>query len=331
MAKKTRISKEQTQKQTSNQQRQLQNISIRIGDISKKKRRRAPRKRKDAEPIVPTRQLPPVVYQTLPQVSYYGTPSKTGSIVAKPEMLSSIVEPVKTKTTILEDIGMVGTEGPVEILDKPTKRETLQTLITPIVRTPEIPRTIVDPVEHGKPFDIPLQVIKPTESPTLPSGSSFDIPKTIIDPPQEPSPAILRSEKATSITEIKPNIQFAEISNIPSTEILNIPSTEISDIPIPSKKQRQPRRPKAEIQRSIELGLERPRSVSRKRYGGVPSFFTEESFGLPAEDVIIAQESVTPKPKPKSGLKIRSRSPKPGEKATQQTLNQLFGVKPTTV
>jgi hypothetical protein len=328
MAKKTRISKEQTQKQSSSEQRQLQNINIRIGDVpkvSKKKRRRAPRKRKDAEPIVPTRQLPPVVYQTLPQVTYYGTPSKTGSIVAKPEMLSSIVEPVKTKTTILEDVGMVGTEGPVEILDKPTKRETLQTLITPIVRTPEIPLTIVDPVEQGKPFDIPLQVIKPAESPTLPSGSSFDIPKTIIDPPQEPSPAILRSEKATSITEIKPNIQFAEISNIP------IPITEISDIPIPSKKQRQPRRPKAEIQRSIELGLEKPRSVSRKRYGSVPSFFTEESFGLPAEDVIIAQESVTPKPKPKSGLKIRSRSPKPGEKATQQTLNQLFGVKPTSV
>jgi hypothetical protein len=305
------------QKQT---QKQEQKISIRIGDLKpKRKRRRARRKPKPEEPITPTRSLPPVVYQTLPQVSYYGQPNKTGSIVATPERVSSMVEPLKAKTTILEDIGMVGTEGPVEILEKPTKRETLKELITPI----DIPTQIIDPVEQGKPFDIPLVVIDPAKSPILPSGGSFDIPQTIIDPPQEPSPAILRSEKATSITEIKPNIQFSEISNIPSTEI--------SDIPIPSKKQRQPRRPKAEIQRSIELGLEKPRSASRTRYGSVPSFFTKESFGLPAEDITIAQESITPKPKPKSGLKIRSRSPRPGEKATQQTLNQLFGVKPTSV
>jgi hypothetical protein len=143
MAKKTRISKQQTQKQSSNKQRQLQNISIRIGDVSKKKRRRAPRKRKDAEPITPTRSLPPVVYQTLPQVSYYGQPNKEGALIATPERVSSIVEPVKTKTTILEDIGMVGTEGPVEILEKPTKRETLKELITPI----DIPTQIIDPVE----------------------------------------------------------------------------------------------------------------------------------------------------------------------------------------
>jgi len=203
--KRTRISKEQKQNQSSTKQNQLQNISIRIGDVSKKKRRKAPRKRKVAEPVAPFRQLPPVVYQTLPQVSYYGMPSKTGSIVAKPDTPSSIVEPVKTKTTILEDIGMVGTEGPVEILDVPTKRETFATLITPI----DIPRTIIDPVKQGEPFGVPPQVIDPVKSPSLPSGSSFDIPLQVSDPVESP-PAILGSAKATSITEMKPKRKYAK-------------------------------------------------------------------------------------------------------------------------
>lgn len=325
MAKKPRISKKQTQKQSSSEQRQLQNINIRIGDVLPKKRRRAPRKRKVAEPIVPTRQLPPVVYQTLPQVSYYGKPDKTGAIVAKPETPSSIAEPVKSKTSILEDIGMVGTEGPVEILDKPSKRETLESLIIPV----DIPRQIIDPVEHGKPMDIPLQVTDPVESPALSSGGSFDIPKSIIDPPEAPSPAILRSEKATSIVETKPNIQFTETPKSTFPELSS--GKEI----VSGKKQRKPRRPREEIDRSIALGLERPRTprTPSRRGSFIPesvSAFMEESWGIPAEDVVITQESVTqPKSKKRSGLKIRPTSPKPGEKATQQTLNQLFGVKPT--
>lgn len=185
------------QKQT---QKQEQKISIRIGDLKpKRKRRRARRKPKEEEPYVPTRPLPPVVYQTLPQVSYYGQPNKEGALIATPERVSSIVEPVKAKTTILEDIGMVGTEGPVKILEKPTKRETLEELITPI----DIPKMIIDPVEHGPPIDIPPQIIDPVEH-----GSPIDIPRQIIDPSE--TPPILREEKPTSIVETKPKRKYAK-------------------------------------------------------------------------------------------------------------------------
>jgi hypothetical protein len=179
-------------------QKQEQKISIRIGDLKpKRKRRRARRKPKPEEPIMPTRSLPPVVYQTLPQVSYYGQPNKEGALIATPERVSSIVQPLKAKTTILEDIGMVGTEGPVEILEKPTKRETLKELITPV----DIPKMIVDPVEHGRPIEIPTQIIDPVEH-----GPPIDIPTQIIDPVE--TPAILREEKPTSIVETKPKRKY---------------------------------------------------------------------------------------------------------------------------
>jgi hypothetical protein len=146
MPKKSRARKsiKQTQKQE-----QRQNISIKIGELPVKKRRRRPRKvAKPPGSEAPMRQLPPVVYQTLPQLVGYNPPEPT--IAAPPKPATSIVAPVKVKTTILEDVGQVGTEGPVEILELPTKRETLRELITPV----DIPRMQVDPVEEGPMFGL---------------------------------------------------------------------------------------------------------------------------------------------------------------------------------
>jgi hypothetical protein len=203
MPKKSRAKQSQKQKQT-------QNISIKIGELpTKKKPRRRPRKAIKSEGLVPTRQLPPVVYQTLPQLTYYGKPDEFGSITAQPAKASSIVEPVKTKTTILEDIGMVGTEGPVEIIDVPTKRETLSELITPVA--PAKKRDIVGeelkslsdiiraPLSEAKKRDIVGEELKslsdifraaakPSKNIFSNINETFDIPRQNIDPVESGPP-----------------------------------------------------------------------------------------------------------------------------------------------
>ena len=164
MVKKSKGKLRQKQKQS-----QSQTVNVIVKPSAKK---RAPRK-KAVE--VPMRQLPPVVYQTLPQLTYYTTPTITGAIVAKSPPPSSITSPPPPKTSILEDIGMIGTEGPVSILELPTKKEILTELTTPVpvspmpvsrpplnivpekkpIRQPkilDIPPVVIDTVESGKPF-----------------------------------------------------------------------------------------------------------------------------------------------------------------------------------
>jgi hypothetical protein len=158
MAKKKDIKQKQKQKQSTN-------IVIKINNAGRKKTTRKPRK---VVAETPMRQLPPVVYQTLPQLTFYTTPSPTGSIVAPPAPPSSIVSPIPPKTSIMEmqDVG-VGTEGFVQILDLPSKRETLSGLITPVSTAP-VPRK-------------PLKIIpepQPVRKPII-----LDTPPVVIDSP----------------------------------------------------------------------------------------------------------------------------------------------------
>ncbi len=184
--------KKSAKKSIKQRQEQTQNISIKIGELPKKKPRRRPRKGPSAPGReAPLRQLPPVVYQTLPQLVSYNAPQTT--ITAPPKPATSIVAPVKAKTTILEDVGMVGTEGPVEILDVPTKRETLKELITPV----DIPRRQVNPVEEG-PFDIPRMQVDPVES----LSGLFAVEK--------PSSITAKPEMKTTIAEPKQKRQYTK-------------------------------------------------------------------------------------------------------------------------
>lgn len=191
--------KSRARKSIKQQQKQQQNISIKIGELPTKKRRRRPRKGPSAPGReAPMRQLPPVVYQTLPQLTYYGRPNESGVITAEPPKPTSIVEPVKSKTSILEDIGMIGTEGPVEIIDVPTKRETLKELITPI----EGPRTQVNPVENEPFLSKNIKPKKPTLDDESEKMQSFDIPRLQVNPVETPSiSALFREQKATTITQ----------------------------------------------------------------------------------------------------------------------------------
>jgi len=272
------IKQTQKQKQTENQkqtqqtekQEQRQNISIRIGELpTKKPRRRRPRKGPTAPGReAPIRQLPPIVYQTLPQLTYYGKPNEMGMLTAEPERATSIVEPKKTRTSILEDIGQVGTEGRVEILDVPTKRETLAELITPV----DIPRMKVDPVASGS-FDIPRMVIDPVEQ------GPYDIPLTLLDPVEEPTvTALFREQKPTTILE--PPMQQSPITQREGekpkepgmksgVESLTSMITEVIRETAPVKKPRKPKRTKAEMEEArMEKELAK---MEKQRAKSVPS------------------------------------------------------------
>jgi hypothetical protein len=253
--------KKSAKKSIKQRQEQTQNISIKIGELPKKKPRRRPRKGPSAPGReAPLRQLPPVVYQTLPQLVSYNAPQTT--ITAPPKPATSIVAPVKAKTTILEDVGMVGTEGPVEILDVPTKRETLKELITPV----DIPRRQVDPVQSG-PFDIPRRQVNPVEE------GPFDIPRMQVDPVEQPTiSGLFKEQKATTIVE--PPMQQFPITQMEGpmkktrepqmesgVESLTSMIAEVIRETSPVKKAKKPRRSKAEIEEA-RLEKERAKSVS---------------------------------------------------------------------
>lgn len=153
----------------------IQTVIVKVGG-DKRKRKSAPRKprrRPESEYDAPMRQLPPVVYQvsnTAPTAFGSGQPA----IFRPPEQSSGITVGTQTKVNnpILEDIGQVGTEGRVEILDLPTKSETLRNLTTPV----SIPssRSIAS-ISSG--ITQPQKPVSPTpsifESSRIPSNIAF--------------------------------------------------------------------------------------------------------------------------------------------------------------
>jgi len=131
MPDKKKRSKKQKQKQKQSQQ---QFVNVNINQATEK--RRAPRSRKQQPSAVDIaaleylqpRQMPTVIYQT----GYGSPPVQSGFSFPNPvrPSLADIIPQPKQST--LEDIGQVGTEGRVEILDQPTKKEQLAELIEPV-------------------------------------------------------------------------------------------------------------------------------------------------------------------------------------------------------
>lgn len=83
----------------------------------KRKRRSAPKSKGDQISITPQSLPPNVIYQ-----SSYNVPYPVFKTPATPQ----------ERTPFLQDVGQVGTEGRVEILPQPTKKEQQEDLITPI-------------------------------------------------------------------------------------------------------------------------------------------------------------------------------------------------------
>jgi hypothetical protein len=138
MARRRRISGEK-QKQTQKQEN-IQQVVVKLDGERRKRRRAKKRQTKMLFDERYYRQLPaPVIYQsttTIPQlVPAYGPPSSPSPLFNPPISAPSI-KPDIVDRPFLEDLGIVGTEGPVEIMDLPTRTETLEELITPVSPPP---------------------------------------------------------------------------------------------------------------------------------------------------------------------------------------------------
>jgi hypothetical protein len=160
-------------------QKQKQSQSVRVvvnlAEKRKRKRRSKPKKKpEEAAEIMNVKPLPP-------QIIYPSAPVVFSNLEAKPappmSLAQTVTEKVKTPVGLLEDIGNVGTEGNVEILDLPTRKETLEELQTPVPATEPEPER-------------PLMIRVPKKKLTLAETLKARLPATMTEdlfvPPPEP-------------------------------------------------------------------------------------------------------------------------------------------------
>jgi hypothetical protein len=136
MPPKKRLSKSKVNIQKSN----VQTVVVKVGEQPKKKRvRRRKQTSRGGEGVeMPFRQLPPVVYQIPSMSTGYTSPLFEPARI--PQSIAVKESPKPASQPILEDIGIVGTEGRgVEIIDVPSKKEQLSELTTPVDLQNETP------------------------------------------------------------------------------------------------------------------------------------------------------------------------------------------------
>lgn len=223
-----------SKKQQEQRQRQKQIVNIRIGSLepTKSKRKRPRRKpRKTPEELqyetalldyMTPRQMPTIVYQTgFGFQPIQGTPT--------PSMSSQSITIPSTSIPEFQDVG-VGTEGFVKILEKPSKRETLEMLTEPVAKVPEIEQPIIRIPSEQQPIRMP-EVEQPIIFPKQPSSEgimeapimpplietlpnmyeAMAVPKSFREMAMEETPVIiqskipnLESEMFVSMPELKP-------------------------------------------------------------------------------------------------------------------------------
>lgn len=123
--------KEPKKKQPKQKQKQTQKQSVKVvvNIPEKKTTKRKKRTPQTKVNVVDYKAFPPqIIYPSVPLTMYSPQP--------QPEAMGIMTKPPAPRS-ILEDVGQVGTEGRVEILDRPTRRESLEELQTPVSLKPE--------------------------------------------------------------------------------------------------------------------------------------------------------------------------------------------------
>jgi hypothetical protein len=223
-------------KSSGNQQNVSQKVYVKIDGYEKKSKKRSKRRKrskKQYSEYIPM-QIPfpaPVIYQSSSTIPYP---------VYKDRPVSTDINPPSTKpTNILEDIGTIGTEGRVEILDRPTKKEQLAEFITPVSTFEPIPEKVKRYREETERAEIfwknkQQQPIQPEIKPQLPipekpkplSFSMFEQPKISFSETLEQPP--VKSLPSLSITEVGETIGFPTLETIEPMEIKKeMPKTAI--------------------------------------------------------------------------------------------------------
>lgn len=157
MPKKIKVSKKQVKKidNIKQKQRQSQNVKVEINIPEKvqqkRKRKRTPQKSKKSMGV-DFKAFPPQIIYPQEQLTFYRSPhtpslakSISEPVLTPPTLAKSVIEPIPSTPSFLEDVGTIGTEGAVEILELPPKSETLQDLISPVpIRTPRVPISLAE-------------------------------------------------------------------------------------------------------------------------------------------------------------------------------------------
>ena len=224
MAKKVRKQK-QKQKQSQNVN---QKVIVKIGgDIRKKSRRRRTRKPKQSSSEGSSSMMqslqPNVIYQSY-KPEQTSTSSQNIPLSPAPTATNMVPETVKQPAArgAFEDVG-VGTEGFVSILEKPTKKEQIQELITPVSKPLPVPSTGELPPwlreERPNPAFVEPSFYKSPEKPS----SVFSV--TPIKPSLD-SPPWLASGFKTPFT---PSPFYAEPTDISKTVDVEKELTQLAD------------------------------------------------------------------------------------------------------
>ena len=201
-----------TQKQKQSQ-RQVVNVTIAAPKAERRRRRRRTRK-PTAEDIaafdyLQPRQLPPTILLQTGDLNIRSQIGGTPSIGPLPISEMPIPSPILAREEFI-DIGTIGREGFVEILDLPSKRETLERLATPVAKEERsIP---LSPIPMSEPFITPKRPSIDDISEVSMSGGIPLFPSQVI----EFNPIPTRKPFRETAMEDVPVIFSSKIPNIES-------------------------------------------------------------------------------------------------------------------
>jgi len=220
----------QTQKQ---KQKQKQTVIVNIEQPKAKPRKKRAPRRKPQE-VEMYREFPRTVYPT-PQLTIYGDMMPPTQPSTQPST-RSIIEPTQptNRMPILEDIGNVGTEGPVQIIDVPTKKEQLAELMTPVSLSEDSGRAIARSsiVPEKERIQIPENKVSPlSRTPTIQSDSevSFGLPPFRTSDISSVSSSTGPGLRYTSSSD--KSIRFPEPTTLRFSDLENIgPSPYVSEL-----------------------------------------------------------------------------------------------------
>jgi len=216
MVRKAKTASKQRQKQ-----KQVQNVKQTVivkldGKGQRVKRRRRRRQPSGGGASTMYQSLPPnVIYQTggesfnKPSAPAPAVEAAPAPLVAKPAAAPAVNMPVQ-----FQDVG-VGTEGLVEILDRPTKREQLNELITPVLNTKK---------DVSSDFNIPSAYVPAFVEPQIQEtvgqkhkelATMFDTAKDYFKSQYEPITELQQQEKrVSSVKKMSQEIKDKRVSNV---------------------------------------------------------------------------------------------------------------------
>jgi hypothetical protein len=222
------------EKKTKQKQKQRQSQSVKVVVNLAEKRKRKRRAKKKASPeaqpeLVNYKAFPPqIVYPTAPLVFSQPPPAPIS-------LARSIDEKVKPPPSMLEDIGNIGTEGNVEILDLPTRSETLAELQTPIpLKDEKKTKTLAQSLKLRLPANM-------TEGLST-EGDMFAIPEQKEDLNVKEDVQVKEKKKRRSKKQIREDLEleYQTLTGVPVKPIIS--NKELKALVYAEKKSRETRK-----------------------------------------------------------------------------------------